>query len=95
MDNTVGKKQEVSSSPKKVKLFKNGSSQAVRLPMELRFEGDEVYAKRVGNGVLLLPFDDPWQVMWESLSKFSGDIFPNGREQPKQQERPELDELFQ
>src|SRR5271156_933896 len=29
-----------------VKLFKNGSSQAVRLPAEFRFEGDEVYATR-------------------------------------------------
>jgi antitoxin VapB len=25
------------------KLFKNGRSQAVRLPKEFRFEGDEVY----------------------------------------------------
>ena len=82
-------------TPKKAKLFKNGSSQAVRLPKELRFEGDEVYAKQVGNGVLLLPYDDPWQVMWESLEKFSGGIFPNGREQPEQQERPELNNLFQ
>ncbi len=28
------------------KLFKNGSSQAVRLPAEFRFEGDEVFATR-------------------------------------------------
>lgn len=28
------------------KLFKNGASQAVRLPMEFRFEGDEVYVTR-------------------------------------------------
>lgn len=28
------------------KLFKNGSSQAVRLPAEFRFEGDEVYVTR-------------------------------------------------
>ena len=28
------------------KLFKNGSSQAVRLPAEFRFDGDEVYATR-------------------------------------------------
>ncbi len=28
------------------KLFKNGSSQAVRLPAEFRFEGDEVYIMR-------------------------------------------------
>ncbi len=28
------------------KLFKNGSSQAVRLPFEFRFRGDEVYIFR-------------------------------------------------
>ncbi|MCL2344527.1 MAG: AbrB/MazE/SpoVT family DNA-binding domain-containing protein [Desulfobulbus sp.] len=28
------------------KLFKNGASQAVRLPAEFRFEGDEVYIWR-------------------------------------------------
>jgi len=28
------------------KLFKNGASQAVRLPVEFRFEGEEVYATR-------------------------------------------------
>lgn len=28
------------------KLFKNGASQAVRLPIEFRFEGDEVYVTR-------------------------------------------------
>lgn len=28
------------------KLFKNGSSQAVRLPAEFRFEGKEVYVAR-------------------------------------------------
>jgi len=30
------------------KLFKNGASQAVRLPAEFRFEGDQVYASRHG-----------------------------------------------
>lgn len=28
------------------KLFKNGASQAVRLPAEFRFEGDEIYVTR-------------------------------------------------
>ena len=29
-----------------VKLFKNGASQAVRLPSEFRFENEEIYATR-------------------------------------------------
>ncbi len=32
--------------PKTAKLFRNGRSQAVRLPSEYRFEGSEVYVRR-------------------------------------------------
>jgi antitoxin VapB len=34
------------SETRKAKLFKNGASQAVRLPAEFRFEGEEVYVTR-------------------------------------------------
>lgn len=39
-------KTESKTTMKKVKLFKNGASQAVRLPAEFRFEGSEIYATR-------------------------------------------------
>jgi antitoxin VapB len=48
------------------KLFKNGRSQAVRLPKEFRFEGEEVYVKRVPGGVVLLSKDDPWASVAEA-----------------------------
>lgn len=32
--------------PRRAKLFLNGRSQAVRLPAEFRFAGDEVYIRR-------------------------------------------------
>jgi antitoxin VapB len=35
------------------KLFRNGRSQAVRLPREFRFEGSQVRVRRVAEGVLL------------------------------------------
>ena len=38
---------------KTAKLFKNGESQAVRLPKEFRFAGEEVFIKRVGSAVVL------------------------------------------
>lgn len=34
------------SEPRTAKLFKNGASQAVRLPADFRFEGEEVYITR-------------------------------------------------
>lgn len=71
------------------KLFKNGQSQAVRLPKEFRFEGTQVFIKRVGNAVLLLPEQDSWQGLFDSFNLFSDD-FMEAREQPEQQEREEL-----
>jgi antitoxin VapB len=44
------------------KLFRNGRSQAVRLPREFRFEGSQVRVRRVAEGVLLEPvIADPTQ----------------------------------
>lgn len=73
------------------KLFKNGRSQAVRLPKEFRFDGDKVYVKRVGNAVVLLPYRDSWRGMFESLEQFSED-FMQDREQPASRE--EREDLF-
>lgn len=70
---------------KTAKLFMNGQSQAVRLPKEFRFEGDRVYVRRVGEAVVLLPYREPWQVLFESLEEFSDD-FMEDREQPVGQE---------
>lgn len=39
----------------RAKLFWNGRSQAVRLPKEFRFEGDEVHVRRDGDKVILAP----------------------------------------
>lgn len=63
------------------KLFQNGQSQAVRLPKEFRFEGDSVAIKRVGKAVVLLPYNEPWETLLDSLSMFSSD-FMDERVQP-------------
>ncbi|OGQ78060.1 MAG: hypothetical protein A2289_21225 [Deltaproteobacteria bacterium RIFOXYA12_FULL_58_15] len=42
---------------KTAKLFTNGGSQAVRLPKEFRFEGEEVLVRRLGKGVVLEPIE--------------------------------------
>ena len=71
------------------KLFNNGRSQAVRLPKELRFSGEDVYVRKIGNMVILLPKDDPWSPLVSSLDQFSDD-FMSAREQPPQDVREEL-----
>lgn len=74
---------------KTAKLFQNGQSQAVRLPKEFRFEGDEVIIKRSGSAVILLPANRSWDVLVNSLDKFSDD-FMTDRAQPVQQEREDF-----
>lgn len=74
---------------KTAKLFQNGQSQAVRLPKEFRFEGDEVIIKRSGNAVILLPAQQSWDVLVNSLGQFSDD-FMSDRAQPEQQVREDL-----
>ena len=71
---------------KTAKLFKNGESQAVRLPKEFRFEGEEVFIKRAGNAVVLFPTAKSWDVLLESLDRFPAD-FMNDREQPGEAEQ--------
>jgi len=71
---------------KTAKLFKNGDSQAVRLPREFRFAGKEVLIKRVGSAVVLLPKAKSWDTLVESLEKFPPD-FMSEREQPATAER--------
>lgn len=70
------------------KLFQNGKSQAVRLPKEFRFGSDRVYIKRIGNAVVLLPYQTPWETLLDSLTLFSAD-FMNERNQLPVQNREE------
>ena len=46
---------EGGTPPDRAKLFWNGRSQAVRLPKDYRFEGDEVSIRRDGEAVILEP----------------------------------------
>ena len=71
------------------KLFTNGRSQAVRLPKECRFSGKDVYIKKFENMVILMPKDDPWSSMLNSLEHFTPD-FMEERVQPDEQERSAL-----
>jgi len=65
------------------KLFRNGRSQAVRLPKEFRFEGDRVRIRRVAQGVLLEPLIPDTGRWFEELDRFNSESFPpRGRRQP-------------
>lgn len=64
------------------KLFKNGRSQAVRLPREFRFEGDRVRIRRVAQGVLLQPLVQNAKDWFRKLDELNSEPFPARRRQP-------------
>lgn len=76
------------------KLFWSGRSQAVRLPKDFRFKGDEVRIRRHGNAVIIEPMNEDWAWLDTIADALDEDFVAATEEQPEPQERPELDELF-
>jgi len=72
------------------KIFSNGGSQAVRLPKNCRFDQDEVLVNRIGSVVILMPKNDPWAPMMQSLDLFTEDFLADGIEDLPVQERTQL-----
>ena len=60
---------------KTVKVFRNGGSQAVRLPKEFQLpEDEEICIKRVGDMIYLYPKSKAWELFRQSLGEFSDDF---------------------
>ena len=71
------------------KVFKNGRSQAIRLPKEYRVDSDEVYIEKVGHSLVIIPKEkSKWDIMRNAIEDFEG--FDFERNQQEQQIR----ELF-
>jgi antitoxin VapB len=79
------------SNRRLAKLFRNGRSQAVRLPREFRFDGDIVRIRRTNEGVLLeplIPDAAQWFAELDRLnqsagSRTGGRFMEKGRKQPR------------
>jgi len=72
------------------RVFRNGASQAVRLPKEFRFEGDEVCIKRIGSAVLLYPKGTEWDLMGEALGQADPDFLAERNQPRRPEERKRL-----
>lgn len=71
-----GRRSILVSTMVTAKIFRNGRSQAVRLPKEFRFKGDEVGIRRSGDKVILEPTKRrPWpRGYWKSWGKVPKDF---------------------
>jgi antitoxin VapB len=70
---------------KTAKIFRNGNSQAIRLPREFRFPGDEVRIRREGDAVVLEPMISNVKDWFAAIDQYAGsDAFEgNWRNQRK------------
>ena len=72
------------------KIFFSGNSQAIRLPKEYRFEGEEVIIKKCGNTVMLFPKEKAWETFLDGINSFTDDFFIDERNQGVQETRESL-----
>ena len=72
------------------RLFSNGRSQAVRLPKEYQFKGENVFIQKVGEAVILVPVDKDWETFLHGLNSFSDDFMTEERVQGMEQVREGL-----
>ncbi len=71
-------------------IFTVDGNQAVRLPKYYRIDADEVLINRIGSTVILVPKDNPWKGMLESLDMFTEDFPAEGVDDLPVQQRLEL-----
>jgi len=74
------------------KVFKNGNSQAVRIPADLAFERTdiELEIERVGSELRIRPARRPLSGVLKKFAKFSPDFMAEGRGEQGQAERDSL-----
>jgi antitoxin VapB len=78
----------------RAKIFWSGRSQAVRLPKDFRFRGEEVRIRRHGTAVILEPVADDWRWLDAIVGKRDDDFVQAVEERPQQQGRPAIERLF-
>jgi len=73
------------------KLFRNGRSQAVRLPADFRFPGSEVYVRRdpATGDVILSRRPESWQDFFDLTAtiEFPNDFLTNRNDTPPQKRK--------
>ena len=74
------------------RIFKNGNSQAVRIPADLAYERMDIplEIERNGDEIIIRPARHTLGNVLEKFSKFSNDFMAEGRENHGQRERDTL-----
>ena len=70
--------------PKTAKVFMNGRSQAVRLPVEFRFNCPEVFIEKQGQAVILRPKPQGWDDFFARTPQVQDDFLADRNDEPPQ-----------
>jgi antitoxin VapB len=76
----------------KTRVFKNGNSQAVRIPAELAYDRTDIMLEieRIGDELRIRPVRKTLKGVLKKFAHFSDDFMIAGRDQYEQREREEL-----
>ena len=64
--------------------------QAIPLPEAFKIDDNKVYLKKAGNVIYIIPFHNPCQSLYDSLTQFTNDYMQE-RQQPYGQSRESFD----
>lgn len=73
-----------------MKIKNDAGHQAIPIPDNFKLDGEEVYIKKIGNALYIIPISKPWQNLFDSLDSFTPD-FMETRNEGQPQEREPLD----
>jgi antitoxin VapB len=73
-----------------IDIQNNAAGQAIKIPDNFKINDSKVYIKKMGNGLFIIPYHQPWQCLFNSLEQFSTD-FMEERNQPSSQNRESFD----
>lgn len=75
--------------PVKTRVFKNGNSQAVRIPADIAYENTDIEfeIERIGDEIRIRPARRPLKGVLAKFARFSADFMAEGRGDHEQAER--------
>lgn len=74
------------------RVFKNGNSQALRIPQVMKTDKKEYYINKIGEIYIAYPVDDPWAAARQVIGSFPSD-FMDDRNQPSWDSIPVREDL--
>ncbi len=74
------------------KVFQNGNSQALRIPVEMRTDEKEYFIQKIGDVFIAYPASDPWAPVRQTMGSFP-DNFMENRAQPSWSDMPVREEM--